>query len=163
MGLDIVVYETVQLCPLVHEYQEACWGAGHIHVYEQGFPQSSRGLILGRCYLSMGDDYSFRAGSYSGYGEFRRQLCLAANQVEPEQMWANPDLFKDQPFFELINFYDNEGSIGPEACADLAMDFVDHRDTVLPVLDEIGWFGTSYKEWEKAFTTTAGSGLVYFC
>jgi hypothetical protein len=171
MGLDIVVYEKVQAVPFKHEYGEACYEADHIHVSsDQAFPRSLRGLELGQCYMSLGNRYSFRAGSYSGYGSFRGHLCEAALGQDPETLWSNPQLYQDEPFFELLNFYDNEGCIGPEACADLAQDFEGFRHIVVPKLkapdEEDGtynYYVSSYEEWAKAFKLTAGTGLVYFC
>ena len=65
------------------------------------------------------------------------------------------------PFYELLNFADNEGTIGPEAAADLARDFAEHRERVRPELDD--YFARTYDHFEEAFKLAAGTGLVMFC
>lgn len=164
MGLDIKAWEKAVLTD-PHEHTDDCYDAGHVEAFVlDGFDWSLRGLEAGRCYAVSGDSWSFAAGSYSGYGHFRSALCKAALRgVEPSQVWADPDSYAGQPFYELINFADNEGTIGPEAAADLAADFVAERDRVLPLLiREVDYYRVRYDDWQRAFTLAAGSGLVEF-
>lgn len=165
MGLDISVYPKVALTT-EHKQSDDCWEATPEHIYAGtfNFPQSHRGLIEGRCYVAYGDapSWGFRAGSYSGYNEFRRRLTQAAYGVaiDPYFVWDNRDKFRDKPFFELIDFSDCEGCIGPEACTDLAKDF-DDWPAVRDFMKEQGWEEV-YDEWNKAFHDAAGHGLVDF-
>jgi hypothetical protein len=53
-----------------------------------------------------------------------------------------------------------EGSIGPEACADLAEDFRVMRDEILTDGEE--WFVELYDIWASAFALAANTGLVEF-
>ncbi len=130
MGLDCTAYEKVTLVEEEHEMGEDAegnWcnesieygGKGHVRAYvaSPAFAQSFRGLEENRCYLVDEDAevFGFRAGSYSGHGAFRDALSETALGVDPPTVWGNPDAYKDEPFFELINFSDCEGSIGPEA------------------------------------------------
>lgn len=177
MGLDIAAYETATLTP-EHEYDsEACYEGNHVEAFVySGFERSMRGLEGGvsgksgwerpsRCYVVSGASLDFRAGSYSGYGQFRRALSTAALGVEPEAVWADPDAYADLPFFELVNFADNEGTIGPEAAADLAGDFAEHRERVCPALGDGpngDYYREKYDEWAAAFALAADSGLVEF-
>lgn len=170
MGLDIVVYERIQLVPWQHEYGDECHEMDHVRIWkDQGFPRSARGLELGRCYLSLGDSYSFRAGSYSGYNTWREQLCRSALNVDPQEVWSNEEQYQDKPFFELIHFSDCEGSIGPAACADLHQDFLTWGEAIRQDFEKLdaesgwGYYVGGLDEWAKAFATTAGTGLVYFC
>ena len=87
----------------------------------------------------------FHAGSYSGYGSWRRQLAEFANGDE---------------FHELIDFSDNEGTIGPIVSAKLAEDFERNQKRADDHDDE--WFRIKYREWRKAFETAADSGAVDF-
>src|SRR2546423_4480374 len=103
MGLDITAHEHVAVVdreiPDDDEALEAAWEEGLIHacVYDS-FQRSARGyeledgpdangVIYGPWLKPSGETIGFRAGSYSGYGQFRRALCYAALDTEPEQVW----------------------------------------------------------------------------
>lgn len=110
----------------------------------------------------------FRAGSYSGYGEWRRKLCWFAHEVEPSRIWkGEPRFWAGKPFVELINFADDEGLIGPQTSAKLARDFQTHGEAIKEkarrVLGpEADWFCGLYDTWQKAFELAAGEGCVHF-
>jgi len=135
------------------------------------FPRSMRGLtgvekvgivgdgfIGGDCYAETADSksHNFRAGSYSGYGRFREALAELMGHT-PSDYWNDVD--EDEPFYELINFADNEGTIGPEAAADLLEDFRKHRDLFIE-----GWpdFTEVYDDWIIAFELASDAGIVSF-
>lgn len=164
MGLDVIAFE--HATPVLdHLNQTEC--DEHYVAYADCFPQSFRGLEDGRCYELSGLDFGFRAGSYSGYNEWRDNLAQRALGVSAETVWADERTYATEPFFELINFADNEGSIGPEAAADLAADFRDLRAKVngLPLddPDEEAWFMACYDNFAHAFDLVArGNGLVSF-
>ena len=64
-------------------------------------------------------------GPYSIYNEWRRELCLLALGVEPEEVWSHPRRFRGKPFVELIDFPDSGNCcIGPKTSAKLYRDFV---------------------------------------
>lgn len=168
MGLDICVYEKAKLADPQPE-GDAGWDDPNLvlaFVYDS-FPRSLRGLEADKWYEVDGDIRSFRAGSYSGYGEFRDALCMAALGVPPQALWDDPAGYIERPFYELIHFADNEGTIGPEACADLARDFAEQREVVLPKWDPEddiqAWFPEKYDIWQDAFELAADTGLVQFC
>lgn len=173
MGLDITAHE--KIIPIGRHTADGEWCEEENHqtvfVYK-GFQQSGRGLNLdvesrqfmeGGCVETSGEMIRFRAGSYSGYGLWRKTLSEAALGVPPETVWADPDAWRDQPFFELIHFADNEGTIGFVAADDLARDFAEHRDTVRPKLVAVyDRYGEKYDEWQAAFELAAGGGMVRF-
>lgn len=162
MGLDIVAHSKIEPVTDLPEDEDDRYEAGFIRAYVlTGFDQSLRGLEDGQWYRSTGDTLHFCAGSYSGYNHFREALSRAVYDVDPATVWANPDAYRDRPFFELINFADNEGTIGPEAAADLAADFDEWADTVHERLDD-DYYRAKYDEWRAAFHLAAGSGLVNF-
>lgn len=170
MGLDIVAYEKAgklagrdrKIRPDgVPDYDGDYPGDGEIVAFcYTGFERSLRGLEAGATYLLGGENFSFRAGSYGGYNSFRDDLSLAALDVVAAQVAMAPTMFYDRPFYELIFFADNEGTIGPEAAADLAEDFEAGRSTVRPKLEE--WEQEKYDLFDRAFHLAAGSGLVAF-
>lgn len=118
-------------------------------------------------------EFSFRAGSYSGYNAWRQRLCRLALGVDCGDVWDSPDLYAGKPFVELIDFSDSNGFIGPEASSKLRSDFVRFAGEVEKGLkkgkeggnlsEDDEWFAESYRDWQKAFSLAADGGVVIFC
>jgi len=157
MGLGIVAYEGLEP------------GNG-IMVSHDFFGRASD--IDEGSYKQMGESFSFQVGSYSSYGSWRRHLCLAIHGVEPEELWDNAGNFIDKPFYELINFSDCEGQIGPKVSEELYQDFA-NPDNEKKFLDYIkGNLESEYlvdyhkRNWEnfkRSFELARQGGLVSFC
>lgn len=176
MGLDVTAYSRLQHVGK-HEKDPArnegepgtlddwCYYDDHVQAYAYDcFPASFRGIPIlgtkktgwssffeGGCYAITPETltHRFRAGSYGGYGQWRDDLRQQFNHAtEP-----------DRPFYELIFFADNEGSIGSEAARDLLADFREHADRYAQVSD---WYCGSYQDWTRAFELAADGGLVHF-
>lgn len=174
MGLDITAFEHVALVEEQHEREDedgnVCYerveygGQGHISVYnEKSFPHSLGSILNDRCYTATGEQFRFHAGSYSGYNIWREELSKHALGVSPGRVWNDPGAWADRPFYELINFSDCEGVIGPEVSARLAQDFRDHRDDIRAALESAGaWMAVKYDEWQRAFELASVDGLVDF-
>lgn len=169
MGLDIIVYSNVVEIENVtlDEYGYADYNvhptANKAFVLDESFARSLRGLKDGAWYepSDESDTMSFRAGSYSGYNDFRYNLCVAALNVDPKEIWSDPEKYQDEPFFELINFADNEGTIGPDAARDLAYDFAVQRDEIYPQLDD--YSQEKYDLWQEACEMARENGMIIFC
>jgi hypothetical protein len=138
----------------------------------RGFERSFRGLEEEAWYMTTdeSDMVDFRAGSYGGYNKWRDHLATFGVGVPAAEIWANTDKYQDGPFFELINFADNEGSIGPDAARDLDIDFAVNRDDVEQKArahftddGDFDWFMQKYDDWAEAFKIARNQGLVYFC
>jgi hypothetical protein len=164
MGLDITSYS--RLAPVGMHVEPGEWCDdydNHVQAFAYDeFPQSFRGLpvlahdrnfILGGCYAftEHTERHAFQASSYSGYNRWRDDL----------RKQFNPDEDSDGPFYELIWFADNEGSIGPDAAADLLADFRQHADAYDPA-EHPDYFREKYRDWTRAFELAADGGLVYF-
>ena len=122
------------------------------------------------------EELRFRAGSYSGYSDWRRELSRLIQGREPEAVWGDPQ----GPFAELIYFSDCEGAIGPITSAKLARDFHAHyaavkaanpvlvartifRPECAPSEERAAWFVPAYEAWMRAFDLAAQDGFVIFC
>jgi hypothetical protein len=164
MGLDIIAYSN--LAPIGKHVEELwCPDDDHIQAFAYDvFPQSFRGIpvlstrgefVDGGCYerTDKTETLDFRAGSYGGYGQWREDL----------QRQFNPQREVNGPFYELIWFADNEGSIGPEAAADLLVDFREHADRYDPSGAYPDYSREKYRDWTRACQLAADSGLIYFC
>ncbi len=167
MGLDISVYTNVSYVSPQPQNEEC---NSFINLYPHPyFDEQADGLKGG--WYEAEEVFSFRAGSYSGYNEWREQLCRMALNVDPEDIWNNPESFKDKPFYYLINFGDNEGIIGPKTSAKLLEDFRDFEEKAkewkMYSEEELAailadnreyfrnYFYNKYQEWQKAFEIAA--------
>ena len=112
---------------------------------------------------------SFRAGSYSGYNQWRNRLAQLALNMTDQEVWNKNG--QVEAFGELIHFSDCEGTIGPEICAKLAKDFQNYSAKIKAQLnikendtgfDDDTYFWEKYQEWQKAFETAANTGAVWF-
>lgn len=147
-----------------------CYYEGHIDAYAyDSFPQSFRGIpilttktfgsggeafFFGGCYQVTEETriHKFRAGSYMGYNHWRADL----------QRQFNPDLDPARPFYELIWFADDEGTIGELAATDLLLDFRVHADQYDPDSAYPDDYRHLYRNWMCAFELASCGGLVDF-
>lgn len=154
MGLDIYAYADVDLNNDLNPE-----GRGTINITGHEDMNRLAPLVPG-LYDCCGTRLTFYVGTYSGYGEFRRQLCLMALNTEPENVWENPSLWEGHPFYEMIDFTDSDGFLGTEAAQNLAKDFADFQERANAVPDEN--FRELYKWFRVAFEIGEKDGLVRF-
>lgn len=171
MGLDITAYQKLAPAPAAAldedgnpaDYKNFVSISDHMLAWtEKEWPGRTAGLTPG--VYSFAGSFAFRAGSYSGYNDWRDQLAIMARGIGASRVWK---LEGDRgPFAELINFADNEGTIGPVVAAKLAKDFADFQGKAGVWLDAradmTAWFRQSYANWRKAFEMAADGGCVDF-
>lgn len=111
------------------------------------------GLVYG-----FAEKLGFPAGSYGNYGRWRSWLARVAGYAGSDSYWSSAP--EGAPFYELINFADNEGVIGSVVAKKLADDFAKFQD----VADADGgeWERAKYADWRKAFEMAADGGCVDF-
>jgi hypothetical protein len=124
MGVDISAYRNVKRVMCDRGSEGEC---DHEYAHpNEDFPGRADDISRG-CYEVADDDKSeYEQGvhrAYSSYNRWRERLCAVVLGVQPDQVWNYPEHFAGKPFFELINFSDCEGVIGPQTCAKLAKDF----------------------------------------
>ncbi len=122
----------------------------------------------------------FRAGSYSGYSNYRdtlRRLSIVAMAENKELA----EKYKDEYPFELqLNFSDCEGFIGPFSSVTLRDQYREfHGPIVKDIIkmakygvkpeiyksisrEELEYFAELYMEWKTAFEETSNVGVVYY-
>lgn len=116
MGLDIHLYTNIEICKNEED-------ANFVAYNLKGFEFNHSTLQNGASYKGQNRQYVF-SGSYSGWGAFRKFLCsILSDNIEIEQIWNNPLMFRGCPFFRIVNFADNEGVIDSASCKILAADF----------------------------------------
>jgi hypothetical protein len=166
MGLDITAWAHVELIEAITIKAANACKPRHPLYDQDGVTMlyhwsaiRSDGLPEG-FYRTSDECHAFGAGSYSGYNTWREQLASLVGTT-PERVWAG----KDEPtaFYELINFADNEGFIGPKTSAKLHADFVAHYDMARSfIVEDRDWFLRKYCDWMKAFEIAAKGGVVKF-
>jgi hypothetical protein len=108
-----------------------------------------------------GKSMDFRVGSYGTYNGFRNDIALLVHKVNSGVIWKNPEIYKGSAFYELINFSDCEGVIGPDTAGKLLSDFKRHREEFM--LERDVWEGETYDLWIKALEIASNDGLLIFC
>lgn len=195
MGLDITAYSRLlavgkhEKDPALNEGEpvgvdDSCYYEDHVQAYAyDSFPNSFRGIpvlgtkqfrecgdtfLQGGCYATTDatKTHRFGAGSYGGYGVWRRDL---ARQFNPSGTESGPSGLSvplepdpEKPFYELIWFADNEGTIGPDAAKDLLADFIEHASRYNPEMQWADHARGLYTDWIRAFELAADGGLVSF-
>lgn len=137
------------------------------------FPGREEGAENRAAYTAQ-ESMGFRAGSYSGYNAWRNELAKLAGYPEtPFESFGNVRMRHDAgawvagsgPFWELINFSDCEGTIGPVVSSKLAKDFSEWDERAKQHDEDAGLNGGLYErfqEWRQAFEMAADGGLVDF-
>jgi hypothetical protein len=155
MGLDITAYRGLRRV----ECDDTEYGCDHLQPYDNpDFPGRMAGLEEG--HYEAADSFGFRAGSYSGYNQWREGLATLAGLPSPREVWENPDAYAGKPFVELVNFSDCEGTIGPVVSAKLARDFAEWDDRAKAQMDDYEY--GRYAGWRRAFKLAANNGAVDF-
>jgi hypothetical protein len=155
MGLDITYYRGLEQTDYAPRDQYGnlsfywmYFEPRHMSASEEHWPGRGAPIKLDAIYRHL-ERGNFRAGSYSGYGEWRRWLSTIAPLPA---------------FAELINFSDCEGVIGSVVASKLAKDFAEYENVALekaPANDG-DWFVGQYRKWRRAFETASVDGAVEF-
>lgn len=123
------------------------------------FPYHISGIDSGSFYRNKGEQYSFRAGSYSGYNDWRNWLAQVAGFKDANEIWSRKPL---APFVELINFSDCEGAIGYIIAGKLAKDFKDYEQKAKEMKGLLPFALERYYDWKKACEIAAKKGAISF-
>jgi hypothetical protein len=168
-GLDVFAYDNLKIVqsPKLDANGDPV-GDKQILFKPVDFPERFAGLEKGKVYR-YASVFEFRAGSYSGYTYWRNELAkLAGYKATPFKLAGKVELrydatvwtLKKGPFWELIDFSDAEGVIGPQSCKRIHADFVQFKDAAARHPDPA--FRSSYDTWFKAVTKCANNGALVF-
>ena len=186
MGLDISYYSDLKVVgpktgeDVDYDYDVQVWN-------EESFEYQLGSLKRDHIYdvTTISKYGSFRAGSYGGYNQWRNELSKMAGYRDANEVWNDKtfDSFKScnprkdkldsingigvkrvKPFYELINFSDTEGTIGPEVSRKLYEDFIkfDKQAKEYANENDYDWFYNLYQEWTNAFKIASQNGAVLF-
>jgi len=116
----------------------------------------------------------FSAGSYSGYGVWRKNLIEMLGYVCIQDVCNDFDTnirliklkeietgnkIRIKPFYEIICFSDCDGAIGPEVSKKLYEDFVEF-DNIASMQGD--YFYELYSNFKTAFEVASDNGAVFF-
>jgi len=169
-GLDVTAYSgLVEVADAQVDKDGAPKGKNLVRLSPVDFPDRFKDLTPGAIYR-YDKEFEFRAGSYSAYNWWRNELAKLGGYTPEEAKTdegkkelrydASAWKSKSGPFWELINFSDAEGVIGPVACTKLYADFVKFHKAAMahPSKD----FQESYADWEKALELASKNGALEF-
>lgn len=178
MGLDIRAYSKLSYAghhePWDEEREDKHYNK-HIEVFS--YPEFARhalagvpdvrpmsvgetDLMSGGCYVITPDTvmHDFCAGSYSGYGQFRRMIADSFNVYRD---WIDGSPSPEGPFYELLWFADNAGTLCEVAALNLLTDFRQHEAEMCSWADGRG--ASLIRDWIRACELAADGGLIEFC
>lgn len=169
-GLDVTAFEKLVLVPVPQVDKDGQPTVkNQVKLSPGEIVQRFDGLSAGAVY-HYDQAFDFRAGSYSGYNYWRNELAkLAGYKPTPFKSFnGNTELRYDAtvwkiqtgPFWELIDFSDAEGVIGPAVCKRVYLDFVKYQSAAAQHPD--AYFRSSYQDWMKAFAMCANDGAIVF-
>jgi len=121
---------------------------------------SSHDNLESGIYVYEGDEIEF-SGPYSEYSAFRNILANIAHSVNCAEIWANCDIYKNGAFYELIDFSDCEGVIGPISASKLLLDFKKYREDFYKISNK--WDCENYENWIIALDIASSDGMIIFC
>lgn len=171
MGLDISYYTKLQLAANQGFNRDGePIGEGFTLAKNDGdFRNREEGVDLDAVYVGESAGV-FPCGSYGSYNYWRNDLAKLAGYAafpgedSPKRAHCMTawEVVTSGPFWELINFSDCEGTIGPVVSAKLAKDFAKFDDAAKAFKDGGPYFCELYSDFRKAFETAADNGAVEF-
>jgi hypothetical protein len=116
------------------------------------------------------NDIDFRAGSYSSYNSFRNHLSCALLGVTVSEAWENEETYSDHLIWDLLNFSDCEGVIGPTVSDVIHKGLVDNQSKFSSYLrsrSDVGkmdeeYYNQTYANFMDAFAFGKQEGIVIF-
>ena len=169
MGLDVTAYERAERIS-GHEPTDDDHDHGIIEAFAYAvFDRALDGMgdtvldtrtgvdCLSAGYWRTGGDEATAQTSYAGYGLYRDRLARAVIGMEYRKLLNFIGQHGDAPYFDLLNFADNEGVIGPVAARRLADDFAS-----TPVKFDEAWMNKFHDDLRDCFDLAADTGLALF-
>jgi hypothetical protein len=156
MGLDISVYTNIRKATL-DEIKEGEYSF-IAFVINDSWKNRIKNLEYDTEYVGESQD----AGISYGYGSHSRFRDKLTKVTEMDLEWRNKTSDKPSPFYELINFADNEGCLDWECSQKLYNDFVQQKDKAFEMFSEDENFIYNYEVWLKTFEIAKEKGVVVF-
>ena len=156
MGLDVRTYGNIKLA---ENEEEADFTA---YVIDEDWKHKIKNLQDGKAYTG---DVVFRGVSYpySAHNRFREKLVRLVGREdlldnEGRIKWG--ELPSEIPFYDLINFADNEGCLDWEVSNTIYSDFEKYNEKAKLEMNE--YYYSKYETWLETFKSVKNDGVVVF-
>lgn len=164
MGLDCSAYKNIQQMneDEIEYYDEDEYKEpknGTRFYINPGFPHVAQDIRENGIYKYQ-EKFNWRAGSYSGYGEWRNWLATIAGFKSSQDFLDNAN--NETPFHDLINFSDCEGTLGTLTCQKLLKDFITFQDKVNSINDSYNYYKEIFQTWKSALEMASENGAISF-
>lgn len=187
MGLDVTAYSHLTYvghCPDrdedEHGYDPHTYDRRHVEAYAYDcFPHALLGIpgvrpmsgsdgskfLTGGCFAVTDKTETHSTGrSYGGYSRWRTDLATRFNPYGPGEGTGRSGDYSapaaEGPFYELLWFADNEGTLGQVAATSLLGNFRQFELEYAATHDE--WDVAYYRDWLRCCELAADGGLIDF-
>jgi hypothetical protein len=161
MGLSIEAYKKLKIVSEGRDF-ESDTPEGMVRIYHVPESLAASDRMKEGIYKIEGSWFKSPNMSCTGFGIWREDLARMTGTTE-KQIQEHPEQFTS--FVELINFPDNEGTIGPKTCAKLFRDFVEWEDRAAAFADSLmnpeDWMDR-YVLFRDAFALVGRQGALKF-
>lgn len=161
MGLAVSVYKNIKRTDDEEDYDFTAY------VIDESWKYKIKNLEDGKQYIGEHTDADV-SYAYSTHNRFRETLLkiIGRNDLLLEDGkidWVRLEDEKKMPFYELINFADNEGCLDFEISTILYQNFVEWKDEAVKLLADNDYFKDNYLNWLNVFENgkEAGSVVVF--
>ena len=156
MGLDVRTYGNIKLA----ENEEDADFTAYV-IYED-WKHKIKNLQDGKAYNG---DVVFRGASYpySAHNRFRENLVKLVGREDLLDSGGKikwDELPSEIPFYDLIDFADNEGCLDWEVSNTIYSDFVKYNEKAKLEMNEYDY--SKYKTWLETFKFAKNNGVVVF-
>lgn len=149
MGLWVSVFKDIKETTNVDEYDfiayviDENWKYKIKNLKEDGYYEGKR----------TGSEVNY---SYSTHNRFREHLLqiIGRNDLllkDGKIDWVQLEKETEIPFYELINFADNEGCLDFEISNILYKNFIEWRDKAIKYFEKDDYFASKYLDWVNVF------------
>jgi len=162
MGLDIMVYKNVKTTDSEENYNFTAF------VIDEKWKYKIKNLEEEKNYTGERVDSSV-SYAYSTHNRFRETLIkiIGRNDLllkDGRIDWPKLEDENQMPFYELINFADNEGCLDFEISTKLYAQFIEWQDEAVKHLSSDDYFEEKYFDWLDVFEKgKEANSVVVFC
>lgn len=149
MGLDVTVYKNIKRTDSDEDYDFTAF------VIDPTWEHKIKNLEKGAKYVGEVSEGNISYG-YSSHNRFREHLLKLQDRHDLLKKdgtvdWERLDKFPELPFYELINFADNEGCLDWETNEKLYNDFKSCEGKAVKYAENEHYFIENYRSWLNVF------------
>lgn len=156
MGLAVYVYKDVKRTDVDYDVDFFAY------VINESWKHKVKNLEYDKGYKGS-DCFSFVSYSYRNHSRFREFLLKVISREDllndGRIIWEKLVIEKDLPFYDFINFADNEGCLDWEISGKIFKDFIKFKNNMLSTEADV-YFKNMYENWMETFEHGKEKGSV---